>query len=693
MANRLQHESSPYLRQHSENPIDWFPWGEEAFDRAMREDKPVLLSIGYSSCHWCHVMAHESFENEELAAFINERFISIKVDREELPEVDDTFMTAVQLSGGRGGWPMTLFLTPQKMPFFAGTYFPLQDRGDHAGFRRICHQLAEAWQSKRSDVLAAADQYSHALREALATPPPPPQHELGWPFIHRAVAQIIEHFDPENGGFGGAPKFPPHAAIRFLTNYAASEHADKSLRESSEAVLWLTRLKMQLGGIHDHVGGGYHRYSTDSHWLLPHFEKMLYDNALLMQNGFPDIAPWILREMRTPDGLFGAALDADSEGEEGKYYVWTVDEIKAALGTDANEFMALYNVKPEGNFHDEATGQLTATNIPYLEEPVNNQFEKQLATLRALRSNRPRPMFDNKAIVAWNGLAVSGLAAAGELEAALTCALAVLAAETSHGRLPHQIVEGVPQGDAYLDDYAALILGIQDLLQALPGSSVQSALAGGKALRLWDDVDRLTGEMCDLFQDPLNGGFFMTSNRHENLFGRTKPVFDQPIPSGNSLAVRVLSKQNLALARHTAEALIGWMERAPAATEGLLDSCLKLLEVSGTIASPTLTVSVRSGTVQQSANGAVEFALDFNLPEGMRIYVDGLDIASKDSSVNADLSRVAVPFRGRFEVPVRLERPRLNPHGNIELEITFQLCSESECQRPETVSCVVELPH
>ena len=386
MPNRLAQSSSPYLRQHAENPVEWFEWGGEAFASAREQGKPIFLSVGYSSCHWCHVMAHESFEDFEVASVLNRSYVSIKVDREERPDVDEAYMTAVQLQSGRGGWPMTVLMTPNGDPFFAGTYFPKQDRGQYPGFLSILRQIEELWTRDRAKVEEAARDFRDSLEEALRRPAPTASGTLDAAFLERAIETIAAEFDPVHGGFGGAPKFPPHTTLKFLLAAAESPLLNPDTRERAREMAHQTLEQIALGGIHDHVGGGFHRYSTDAVWLVPHFEKMLYDNALLLGNfsraakqsegarrelfesAAKGIVRWLREEMTTSDGLFGSALDADSEGEEGKFYVWTKAEIEAALGDRADEFCQAYDITEEGNYRDEATGRPTGANIPHLRD-------------------------------------------------------------------------------------------------------------------------------------------------------------------------------------------------------------------------------------------------------------------------------------------------------------------------------------
>ncbi len=584
MGRRLVDSPSPYLRQHAGNPVDWYPWGDEAFSAARELDRPIFLSIGYSACHWCHVMAHESFEDATLAALMNEAFVNVKVDREELPQVDGTYMTFVQMFTGRGGWPTSVFLTPDGRPFFGGTYWPREDFGGHPGFATICRRVRDVWASNRRDLEDTAEQYSVALGEALAAT------SLSLPGSVVSVEQVLEgmraRFDGVHGGFGGAPKFPPHSELELL----------QLVGERGMAVGTLEG--MARGGIYDHVGGGFHRYSTDARWLVPHFEKMLYDNALLLDRyaaarGFGRVVErtvgWLKREMTSPEGAFYSALDADSEGVEGKFYVWSWEELQGL--PDAETFCKAFGCKPKGNFHDEASGRLTGLNI--LHGGGAGAFDGQLGELLALRAKRVRPGLDDKCLVGWNGLAIAGLVRAGERELAARAADAILGAGAE---LPRMLVGGKAHGSGFLEDYAYFVYGLCAL--------------GGDYLA---EARRLGNLMIDLFADPVEGGFFSTSPGQE-VFTRTKPMFDEPLPSANAMACRCLTKLGwYAQARFHLERIGGWTSRAPHGTEALLVALLEAREpvssgVSAVIEGDRVVVEVPSGYhlegVEVSFNGA-----------------------------------------------------------------------------------------
>ncbi|HVT12318.1 MAG TPA: DUF255 domain-containing protein [Fimbriimonadaceae bacterium] len=690
MANRLARESSPYLRQHRDNPVDWFPWDGEAFALARAEDKPVFLSIGYSSCHWCHVMAHESFEDEGVAAILNESFVSVKVDREERPDVDEAYMTAVQLATGRGGWPMTVFLTPDKKPFFAGTYFPRDDRAGHPGFLTICRQIASLWQTKRDEIEENAAEFALGLTEAMNRRAPATSASFDEAFVAEAIRALAADFDRTHGGFGGAPKFPPHTSIDFLLEYAIRPETADELRQLALGMAFSTLEHMALGGIHDHVGGGFHRYSTDAEWRLPHFEKMLYDNALMLGNYglaatiqreidprwpafFAQVADrierWLKTEMASPLGCFYSALDADSEGVEGKYYVWTTEEVRAAFSEHAPRFIEAYGLRDEGNFRDEATGRLTGENVLLLQSKDRTLWTS-LDHLLKWRQTRVRPGLDEKVVVAWNGLAIRNLA---DADTAREAADTILAAEEAFGGLPHQIVDGVPSGRGYLDDYAAFA----DALFAL-----------GDEYRA--EAERLTGKMIELFWDDEQGGFFGASASHEELFGRSKPVFDSPTPSGNALALRCLvAAGDAERAARLVRAFLGWMERAPQATEALYAAALPLLGAlpSESGGNGEITVRLAEESLPMDADGSWRGEILISIPPGF--HINGNDppedwLIPTTLSFEGAAAEIDYPdsWDGDVRIPFRLTLPaRANP-GAFTAHVRFQACTETECLRP-----------
>ena len=534
--NHLINESSPYLLQHAHNPVDWYPWGEQAFAKARAENKPVLLSIGYSACHWCHVMAHESFEDEDIAKLMNELFVNIKVDREERPDLDQIYMNAVQMMTHHGGWPMTVFLTPDGVPFYGGTYFPPQDRYNIPGFPRVLISVAEAYRDRQEDIAETGTSLLQELRR-LSEPSGsgrPVETEL----LDAAYSGMVRSYDSTNGGFGGAPKFPPAMALEFLLRtYKRTANPD-ALRMVAH-----TAEKMAYGGMYDQLGGGFHRYSTDAKWLVPHFEKMLYDNALLSRFYLhyfqvsqeplareiaAGILDYVLREMTDPAGGFYSTQDADSEGHEGKFFVWDLDEIKSVLGAaDASLFNSFYNVTAGGNFEGR--------NILNVNPSAPRPNPESLRKLFEHREQRIKPDRDEKIITAWNGLMLASFAEAGIIlnrpdytEAARRNAEFVLTNLTRNGFLLRTYKDGVAKYNAYLEDYAFFIEGLVTLYETT-----------GEFRWLSEGI-ALTDRMIEEFWDEDGGGFFFTGKSHEALIVRSKDYFDNATPSGNSVAAAVL---------------------------------------------------------------------------------------------------------------------------------------------------------
>jgi uncharacterized protein YyaL (SSP411 family) len=542
MPNHLIHETSPYLLQHAENPVDWYPWGEEAFEKARRENKPVLLSIGYSACHWCHVMAHESFEDEQIAQLMNENFVNIKVDREERPDLDQIYMSAVQMMTHHGGWPMTVFLTPDAVPFYGGTYFPPQDRYNMPGFPKVLIGVAEAYRDRQDDIRETGTSLVNELKRLSATGGSDYPIELE--LLDAAYAGIVRTYDSINGGFGGAPKFPPAMTLEFLLR----THARTGNRDALEMVSHTCR-KMANGGIYDQLGGGFHRYSTDARWLVPHFEKMLYDNALLSRlylhyfqvseeafarETVEGILDYVLREMTHAEGGFYSTQDADSEGHEGKFFVWTMDEIRAALGEDdARIFSAYYNITDTGNFEGKNIPNVTRTAEPEWRASLAESKRK----LFGLREQRIKPDRDEKVLTAWNGLMLASFAEAGVVlnrpdytNAARRNAEFVLSNLRRDGSLLRTWKDGVAKFNAYLEDYAFLIEGLVTLFETTGES------------RWLNEALALTDRMIREFWDEDAGGFFFTGKSHESLIVRSKDYFDNATPSGNSVAALVLAR-------------------------------------------------------------------------------------------------------------------------------------------------------
>jgi uncharacterized protein YyaL (SSP411 family) len=530
VANALARETSPYLRQHRDNPVDWLPWGDEALSRAREEDRPLLVSIGYSACHWCHVMERESFEDAETAAQMNERFVCVKVDREERPDVDAVYMEAVQLMTGQGGWPLNVFVTPEQVPFYGGTYFPPAPRYGMPSWRQVLAAVAEAWEQRRDEIREQGERMASRLAGAsLLEPSAEPMRAAA---LDAAVAGLRAQFDSVDGGWGRAPKFPQASVLEFL------------LRRGESSMSLFTLRSMAGGGIHDQVGGGFARYSVDATWTVPHFEKMLYDNALLARaylHGYQvsgdellrrtaeETLEWALREMRAPDGGFSSALDADSEGVEGKFYVWTVDELREVLGADAPVAIAWFGATAQGNFAEVPGANVLESRGP---EPDAETRARIRARLLEARERRVRPGLDDKRLAAWNALMISALADAGAvldrpdlLDAARATAAFVLERmRDDHGRLLRTFNAGEARLGAYLEDHAFLLEALLTLHEATFEE------------RWFVEARALADTLVERFADPERGGFFSTADDHEVLVARRKDLEDSPIPSGGSAA-------------------------------------------------------------------------------------------------------------------------------------------------------------
>jgi uncharacterized protein YyaL (SSP411 family) len=560
--NRLAAETSPYLLQHADNPVDWYAWGEEAFARARAEDRPVLLSVGYAACHWCHVMEHESFENNEIARLMNEHFVSVKVDREERPDVDGLYMDAVLAMTGHGGWPMTVFLTPDGKPFFGGTYFPPEPRPGMPSFPQVLLAVAEAYRTQRDDLDRQAGALVDAIRRA--SEQPPSGEPLTTALLTGAVPSLRRLFDPAEGGFGPAPKFPAASTIELLLRLHVRGGADGAL-----AMATLTLDRMAAGGMYDVLGGGFHRYSVDARWLVPHFEKMLYDNALLAsaylhawqttgselyRRVTEETLDYLLRELRVPEGGFASAQDADTEGVEGLTYTWTAEEIETVLGEAHPEWLQPF----------EHGRSVVRGGVP----------EGARASLLAAREGRPQPLRDDKVLAGWSGLALAALAEAGAalgraelLEVATALGEFLLGPlSDERGRLLRTYRDGDARIPAYLEDYANVANGLVEL-----------SWATGQ-LRWLEEARRLAGVMVELFADPERGGFFVDAPEGDGLVARRKEFDDHPTPAGNSMAAFVLLRLarvygDAELERHAVGVFrLGrqLMERAPGAISHLL---------------------------------------------------------------------------------------------------------------------------
>ena len=545
--NLLSSEASPYLLQHAQNPVHWHAWNSEALRRAKDEDKPIFLSIGYSSCHWCHVMAHESFENEEIAKIMNENFVSIKVDREERPDIDDIYQKACQMATGQGGWPLSVFLTPDQKPFYAGTYFPALDSYGRPGFGSLLRQLAQQWKEKQKDIKAAAEKFASRLQAAAV----PKREAVERQMLDEAAVNLYQLGDAVYGGFGGAPKFPNSACVSFLLRYAKMSGITRFQKFALK-----TLDRMARGGIFDHVGGGFHRYSTDARWLVPHFEKMLYDNALIPVNyaeayqitknpayldTMTSTIDFVLRDMGTPEGGFCSAIDADTKDGEGTYYTWTKQEIREILGDDAGIFCAYYDVTDGGNWegrtilYNAAGASAVALQESKTEREVADAIQRSKDRLLGARAARTSPEIDGKILASWNSLMITALAKCGRVahrqdyvDAAGRCADFIYDKMRSDGVLLHSYKDGRAKIHGYLDDYAFFAAALLDLF---------SLTADEDHLRR---ASYLAEYMLEHFWSEKDGCFFMTSDRHEKLILAPRSSYDLSVPSGSSAAADAL---------------------------------------------------------------------------------------------------------------------------------------------------------
>ncbi|MBD3674959.1 MAG: thioredoxin domain-containing protein [Planctomycetaceae bacterium] len=551
-ANRLKDETSPYLQQHAYNPVDWYPWGEEAIQKSRDENKPIFLSIGYSACHWCHVMEHESFENDDIATIMNEHFVNIKVDREERPDLDQIYMNAVVALTRRGGWPMSVFLTPNLKPFFGGTYWPPQSRMGMPGFTDILNRVQTVWKDREAELMQGADELTSAVQQMGQVRSG--EAELDESLLSNALRELISSTDTEHGGFGEAPKFPHPMDIRLMLRVAQRAQSEDGFRLAR-----LTLDKMAAGGIYDHLGGGFHRYATDTRWLIPHFEKMLYDNALLIPGyleawqltGEPryeevvrESLDYILREMTQPDGGFYSTQDADSEGEEGKFFVWQRGEVEQLLGEDAELVCACYDVTAPGNWEGKTILQRVLSDDDAAEKfdlsaaDVKTKLAECREKLFERRKTRIAPGRDDKILVSWNGLMIAAMAKAGAvfnepryLEAAQSATSFIkqnLFDES--GRLQHAWKDGRARFAGCLDDYSGLVDGLTELFLATQN------------VEYLEDAEALATHMLRLFQDDETGGLFFTADDHEELIARNIDTQDNATPSGNALAATALLK-------------------------------------------------------------------------------------------------------------------------------------------------------
>lgn len=665
--NRLADETSPYLQQHAHNPVDWYPWGSEALERAREEGKPIFLSVGYSACHWCHVMERESFEDAEIAAFLNEHFINIKVDREERPDVDKIYMDAVQLMTGQGGWPMSVFLTPELEPFFAGTYFPPEDRWGRPGFMSLLHQLVDIWNTDPEKVERVTSQVTDRLQLLAQTETSDATLDLEP--LKGAFRHFHTEFDSLHGGFGGPPKFPPSMQLRLLLHIATDEQRPEAPRDASLDMVEQTLVHMASGGMYDHIGGGFHRYSTDREWLVPHFEKMLYDNALLVAaytetyqvTGRPFYArivreslAYILREMTADAGGFFSSQDADTDGEEGKFFVWTPASLRDAIGADASMVCTYWGIEPGGNFEGESIpNRLYAIDadwtLAFDEEPAHIEALRQ--RVFEARAERTKPGTDTKVLCAWNGLMISAFARAGAvfgeqdwLDAGRRAADFIDREMRDGDGVFRTHKDGRARFPGYLDDFVCYALGCFDLFEAT------------SQLRWLDVAEQLTDRAIELFWDDDGGAFYYTAEHHTDLIVRQKESFDSATPASNSTAANLLLRLSAATGRtefrDRADALLrtyyAQMEKAP---QSLCEMMQALdMHVSG----PTEVVCVTpDGQTSLSNEAWREFRAN-----GIVFDATGDDYAAR--------------------VPVAQERPA------VDGKPTVYVCRDGVCELPVT---------
>ena len=679
--NRLVSEKSPYLLQHAHNPVDWFPWGEEAFEKAQREDKLIFLSIGYSTCHWCHVMEHESFEDPDVAKAMNAAFVAIKVDREERPDIDHTYMTVCQMMTGSGGWPLNIIMTPDKKPFFAGTYFPRETRQGRVGMIDLSLHVKDIWDKRRNEAIQSADQVMEALRTMVDDAP---GQAPGKDALAAAYEQLSQRFDARFGGFGQAPKFPTPHNMLFLLRYwhrTGETHALEMVEATLKA--------MREGGIYDHIGFGFHRYATDAHWLVPHFEKMLYDQALIAmtyteayqatgkeayRKTTDEILQYVLRDMTAAEGGFYSAEDADSEGEEGKFYVWTLDEVERVLDRDQTDLISqVLNVYTKGNFRDEATGSVTGANILHLRqslaetavrmnvplEELETRVEEARAALFQAREKRVHPYKDDKILTDWNGLMIAALAKAAQVfdrreyaDAASKAAKFILSTLRSEdGRLVHRFRLGEAGLPAHVDDYAFLVWGLVELYEATFD------------VRWLSDALDVNQKLLDHFWDDRAGGLFFTADDEKELPVRRKEIYDGATPSGNAVAALNL----LRLGRITGNA--AWEQKAEQLAAAF------------------------SGSVGQFPSGYTQLlvAREFAMGPSREVVITG-DLDAEDTrALIRELHRLFLPnkvvlFRpaGQAEPDIVRMAPYTRGQTPVDGKATAYVCVNYACGLPST---------
>lgn len=678
--NRLINEKSPYLLQHAYNPVDWYPWSEEAFEKASKEDKPIFLSIGYSTCHWCHVMEKESFEDEEVAKLMNDAFVSIKVDREERPDIDGVYMSVCQMITGGGGWPLTIVMTPDKKPFFTGTYFPKYNRFNRIGMMELVPRLKEIWQNRRDEVLKSAEEISSSLKNINFGLSPA---EIDETILDKAYNDLNKRYDADNGGFGTSPKFPSPHNLMFLLRYWKRNDNAKALE-----IVEKTLTKMRLGGIYDHIGFGFARYSTDKDWLVPHFEKMLYDQAMLImaytetyqitkneiyKKTAEEIIEYVFRDMTHPDGGFYSAEDADSEGEEGKFYLWHADELRYVLNKEESDLaMNIFNVSESGNWVDESKGVRNGTNILHLkmtyDELASNlnldisELLKKIENIRKklfnYREKRTHPHKDDKILTDWNALMIASLAKAYQ---AFNSQKYLTAAEKAYGfikqyltksdgTLFHRYREGDSGLPAHIDDYTFIINALIDLYESTFNPEYLN-----RALEL-NDI------LIKEFWDDTDGGFFFTSEKSEKLIARQKEIYDGAIPSGNSISLlnllRLFKLTGKSDFSDYAEKLIKYFSNSIARSPSIFTQFLSGLDF---YFGPTVEIVLSSYEFNEKINQALEIIRkDFN-PNKVVVF--------NPTIADHDLLKI-IPY---------LENMRL-----VGSNSTFYVCKNFICNQPVT---------
>ena len=733
--NRLAQESSPYLLQHQHNPVDWYPWGEEAFEAAREQNKPIFLSVGYSTCYWCHVMERQSFENADIAKEMNDRFINIKVDREERPDVDQLYMTAVQVLTRHGGWPMSVFLTPDLRPFYGGTYFPPTDMHGRAGFVTVLKGIEDAYKNRPSDVEQTANQLVGILREISEPEPPEAPVTIDEKWIDQLVARAIGDYEPRFGGFGNAPKFPRETLLEMLLVHQRSNADTDRMR-----MIRHTLDAMANGGIRDQLGGGFHRYSTDEKWLVPHFEIMLYDNAMLgwiyaeayrqtSEERYARVArevfDFVLREMTSPDGPFYTAFDAEVDGQEGLNYLWTPDEIEEVLGgDDAALFGKIYGVDRGFNFadpHHAPPGGMPDKNILFLADPDAYERDRERidslrAKLKSARDQRKQPLLDTKILTSWNALMIRALAFGSRVlserryqEAAERAANWLLVQHRMpDGGLYRTSREGAPKYAAFLDDYAFLIQALIEL-RDLDGP---------------DDWDKaavaLAAVMQDKFEDGEHGGFYFTQGGAADLIVRQKTASDSPLPSGNAVAALVMHELDKPeVARRVIEVFAGQLRRGTEGMSSMLQAAHLYVKEHGAIeitmesnAARRSGRPTRQATPEQIAAGVVDVRAAWVEPTRLDVHVEVMEgfhvnanaavqglIPTSIAAVGTELSDVAYPaaaqrkfafadeplpvYDSAFTITLRFKQPP--PTGQpLTLRLTYQACNEDSCLPPIT---------